>query len=728
MMFVARLNALARIAAQRSDVIIVAFMLMAIAMMIIPLPTYLVDSLIGVNIALSVLILVVAFYIHHSVEFSALPPLILLSTLFRLSLSITTTRLILLDGNAGHIVKAFGDFVIAGQVVVGLVVFLIITVAQFVVITKGAERVAEVAARFTLDAMPGKQMSIDNDLRNGDIDQAEARRRRSRLERESQMFGAMDGAMKFVKGDAIAGLVILAVNLLGGMLIGMLERDMPFAQAVHTYSLLTVGDGLIAQIPALLISVAAGTVVTRVNSEGTEHDLGTEIVRQLGTSHRALSLTALILLGVAFLPGFPAAVFLGLAAILGGSAVVLWRRERRTRELALDPVGAPLAGEDASPETLTPQAEHSTNAPNPAEAFPRPLHSRVLLTLGTTLAAEAPPQPLRQRIEALCHDLRGELGIEVPVPDLCIDRQQGGDTYSVELEGVPVREGELPPGHLLLQDDPVHAQLLDLDCLPAPAPLGKEQGQWLPREQQARLDEAGIGYLTTEEVLVAMLERTLRRYAADFLGIQETRVLLERVEAEYPELVKEALRTVPLQRVAEAWRQLVAEGVSLRNQRALLEAMVEWGSREADPGRLAEHLRAALARQISHQHADRQRVISAFVLAPALEEQLRNAVRRQDKGREAILPDDLGRALLTQLRSLCGQRQDDDRSVLLSHPELRRALRRLTVRGELELAVLSFRELAGEYNLQAVGTLHLIDTPSRRAGNSGAVTSLASAS
>jgi type III secretion protein V len=728
MMLVARLNGLARIAAQRSDVIIVAFMLMAIAMMIIPLPTYLVDSLIGINIALSVLILVVAFYIHHSVEFSALPPLILLSTLFRLALSITTTRLILLDGNAGHIVKAFGDFVIAGQVVVGLVVFLIITVAQFVVITKGAERVAEVAARFTLDAMPGKQMSIDNDLRNGDIDQAEARRRRSRLERESQMFGAMDGAMKFVKGDAIAGLVILAVNLLGGMLIGMLERDLPFAQAVHTYSLLTVGDGLIAQIPALLISVAAGTVVTRVNSEGTEHDLGTEIVRQLGASHRALSLTALILLGVALLPGFPAAIFIGLAAVLGGSAFMLWRRERRNRAPEANSVHAPLADQEGSPDAVLHPAEHPIEGPDQADAFPRPLHSRVLLTLGTALAAQAPAQPLRQRIEALCHDLRGELGIEVPVPDLCIDREQGRMTYSVELEGVPVGEGELPSERLLLQDDPVHAQLLDLDCLQAPAPLGQEQGQWLPREQQQRLDDAGIGYLTGEEVLVAMLERILRRYAADFLGIQETRVLLERVEAEYPELVKEALRTVPLQRVAEAWRQLVAEGVSVRNQRGLLEAMVEWGSRETDPGRLAEHLRAALARQISHQHADRQRVISALVLAPALEEQLRNALRRQDKGREAILPDDLGRALLTQLRSLCAQRQDDDRSVLLSHPELRRALRRLTVRGELELAVLSFRELAGEYNLQAVGTLQPIDTPSRRVGNSGAVTSLASAS
>ncbi len=492
MTFMNRLNLLAQIASKRTDVIIVAFMLMAIAMMIIPLPTYLVDALIGVNIALSLLILIVAFYINHSVEFSALPPLILLSTLFRLSLSITTTRLILLDGNAGHIVKAFGDFVIAGQVVVGLVVFLIITVAQFVVITKGAERVAEVAARFTLDAMPGKQMSIDNDLRNGDIDQAEARRRRSRLERESQMFGAMDGAMKFVKGDAIAGLVILFVNLLGGMMIGMVERGMPFAEAAHTYSLLTVGDGLIAQIPALLISVAAGTVVTRVNSDGEERDLGTEIVRQLGASHRALGLTALILLGVGLLPGFPLLVFVTLAAVLGGSAVVLWRRAR---------TGASVPAIDL-PED---EPAMEPDAPEVLETFERPLDSRVLLSVGDGLAQVAPLQPLRQRIEALCHEIRADLGIDVTVPEVYLDRSMSADRFQVELEGVPVCEGEFDGQWLLLQDDPVHAQLLAVEPREAPSPISERSGRWVEREHASQLQEAGIGFLLPTRCCVRCL-------------------------------------------------------------------------------------------------------------------------------------------------------------------------------------------------------------------------------
>jgi type III secretion protein V len=713
MTLVNRLNRLAQMASQRTDVIIVAFMLMAIAMMIIPLPTYLVDALIALNIALSLLILIVAFYINHSVEFSALPPLILLSTLFRLSLSITTTRLILLDGNAGHIVKAFGDFVIAGQVVVGLVVFLIITVAQFVVITKGAERVAEVAARFTLDAMPGKQMSIDNDLRNGDIDQAEARRRRSRLERESQMFGAMDGAMKFVKGDAIAGLVILFVNLLGGMMIGMVERDMPFAEAAHTYSLLTVGDGLIAQIPALLIAVAAGTVVTRVNSDGEERDLGTEIVRQLGASYRALALTALILLGVGLLPGFPLAVFIGLAAVLGGCAFMLWRREFKPSVVA-------------EPEIEQPQVVVEPQRLDLAESFERPLDCRVLLSIGPGLAEAAPLQPLRQRVESLCHDIRADLGIDVPVPEIFLDRALAADRFVIELESVPVCEGGFSANMLLLRDDPVHAHLLDVEVLEAPSPLGGRDGQWVAREHADALQEAGIGFLMADEVLREVLDRTLRRYASDFLGIQETRSILERLEDKYGELTKEVLRIMPLQRIAESLRLLVDEGVSIRNRRGLLEAMVEWAGRENDAGRLTEHLRAALSRQISHQYADRNRVISAFVLAPSLEEQLRSAIRRQDKGRD-LVPEDMSRPLLMQLRKLCEVLPESDATVLLVHPELRRGMRRLIVRAELQLPVLSFRELATEYNLQAVGNLSLTDITARPA-KAGAVTPLASAS
>jgi len=299
------LNVLGR----RQDLVVVVLLVTAILMMILPLPTWLVDGLIGVNMASAVLLLMMALYLKNPLDFSTLPSIILITTIFRLALSITTTRLILLQADAGDIVETFGNFVIAGELIVGLVVFLIITIVQFVVITKGSERVAEVAARFTLDALPGKQMSIDADLRNGDIEQHEARSRRSVLERESQFFGAMDGAMKFVKGDAIAGLIIVAVNLIGGISIGMFRKGMSAGEAVDVYSLLTVGDGLAAQLPALFVSLAAGSVITRVAADDTEN-LGTDITRQMVSSSLALRVAAAILLIMMFIPGFPWPVFL----------------------------------------------------------------------------------------------------------------------------------------------------------------------------------------------------------------------------------------------------------------------------------------------------------------------------------------------------------------------------------------------------------------------------------
>ncbi|WP_222909969.1 type III secretion system export apparatus subunit SctV [Pseudomonas sp. DNDY-54] len=693
----ARLNALARMAAQRTDVVIVAFMLMAIAMMIIPLPTYLVDTLIAINIALSMLVLIVAFYISSPVELSTLPPLILLSTLFRLSLSITTTRLILLQGDAGNIVEAFGNFVIAGELVVGMVIFLIITIAQFIVITKGAERVAEVAARFTLDAMPGKQMSIDNDLRNGDIDQHEARRRRSNLQRESQLFGAMDGSMKFVKGDAIAALVILFVNLIGGLTIGMLKRDMSFAEAAQVYSLLTVGDGLVAQIPALLIALAAGTVVTRVSSGEGGADLGSEIIGQIASGQRALSLTAVILVAMAFVPGFPATVFIGLALLLGGIAYLIRRNEQRQA------VAQAQASESSEAEVPAPPAETPSAAPE---------NSRVLLKIGPGLGQSIALHPFQQRLEALRNELHAELGIEFPLPAVHLVPSDAAHSFRIELEGIPLETGELSPDRLLYQDDPLHLELLDVQRYEAGSPLTSGPATWIARAEQPGLDEAGIGYLLPEEVLTTLLGRTLRRHAGDFLGIQETRQLLARMEEEYPELVTEAVRVLPVQRLAEALRGLVREGVSIRNSRALLEAMVEWNGkdREGDAQALIEHLRRSLARQISHQHADGNRVISAFVIGSRSLGKLLDGVRDQDGARGSAKARELFRRLLRELRQCCEALPEPRQAVLVVHPELRPFLARICAREELELAVLSFTELAAGYNLQAIKVINTDST------------------
>lgn len=693
------LQRLAAQAAQRTEIIVVLFMLMAVVMMIIPLPTLLVDALIAVSIALSILVLMVAFYIRKPLELSALPGLILLSTLFRLALSISTTRLILLHADAGHIIEAFGKFVVAGEVVVGLVIFLIITIAQFVVITKGSERVAEVAARFSLDAMPGKQMSIDNDLRNGDIDAAEARQRRSALQRESQLFGAMDGAMKFVKGDAIAGLIILVVNLLGGLLIGMLGKGMSFAEAGYTYSLLTVGDGLIAQIPALLISVAAGTVVTRVANEEAAQDLGSEILGQLGGNPPALVITAAILAAAGLVPGFPTLVFFTLAIVLGGCAWLLVRRRR----MAATETG--VEAEASASVEVEPEEETSTG------------DERLCLLLGPGLAEEVSRQTLRQRLEGVGLTLGEKLGVTFETPGIAVDMTAAPRRFRLEFEGVPVREGELPEGRLLLRGDPVYLELAEIASEMALSPLDGKPTPWVGAEQAVALEEAGIAYWQTDEILGEVVRRGLRHHSSDFIGIQETRELLAALEEQHGELVREALRSVPLQRMADAFRRLVAEQVSIRNRRALLEAMVEWDGRDSDGSRLADYLRTAVARQLSHAHADERRVIAAFVLSSGVEGALLEAIRGHEPGRGEPRSRLLSRALIKELQQDVGRLDPGRQAVLVTHPELRRAIAQLSAQDGLEIAVLAFTELAPEYSLQAI---KVIDLPKIARPNDGA--------
>ncbi|MCE8016463.1 type III secretion system export apparatus subunit SctV [Halomonas sp. MCCC 1A17488] len=719
----AKLNLLAQRAAQRSDVVIALFIVLAVVMMIIPLPTTLVDALIGINIGFSLLILVVAFYISHPVEYSSLPPIILLATLFRLALSITTTRLILLDGDAGKMVSAFGNFVIAGEVMIGLVVFLIITVAQFLVITKGAERVAEVAARFILDAMPGKQMSIDNDFRNGDIEQAEARSRRQRLEQESQLYGAMDGAMKFVKGDAIAGLVILCVNLIGGLSIGMVKRGMSFGEAVDTYSLLTVGDGLVAQIPALLIAVGAGTVVTRVSSSsGHSGDLGSEIVGQLGRSARALGLTAVILFFAAFIPGFASGVFLTLAAGLGFAAFVMHRRER-SLVAQVDASGelsspAPLAaGAAPTPtrEAATPADEEP--APNADTAPEAGGSHRVVLCLSVSLADGLSLDALRWELDDARRRAGANLGIEMPGVGLRTDAALEADHFAIELDEVPITQGELPAERVLLDDDPVHLELLEVEAAEHPSPLGRHSGHWVAAQEVERLDEAGIGYRRADQVLCLCLERTLARYAGEFVGIQETRTLLSRMEQDYAELVGEAVRVVSLQKISDILRRLVDEGIPLRALRTILEAVVTWGPQEANVPRLTERIRAALSRQICHRFARADRVLPAWVVTRQLEEAIRATQRSADgAARSGSVPAALSRALNRWFQQRLEMLDSDVSPVVVVSADVRPVLQQWAKRHELDLPVIAWSEVAPEFSLQSLAQVRLPQANSRGDG------------
>lgn len=478
--------------AARQEIALVALLVLTMAMMILPMPTMLADVLIATNIGLSVVLMMVAIHIGGPVEFSTLPSLILITTAFRLSLSITTSRMVLVQGDAGEIIRTFGEFVIAGNVVVGLVVYLIITIVQFVVISKGSERVAEVAARFTLDALPGKQISIDTDLKNGDIDQKEARRRRRLLERESQLYGAMDGAMKFVKGDSIASLVIIVVNLVGGITIGCLQRGLSFSDAIHTYSLLAVGDGLIAQIPALLISLTSGIIVTRTSSDNGGN-LGQDIFAQLTAEPRTLQIASFVLAALAIVPGFPTPVFLTLAVILGFAGWALASRAGRERERRF--------AEARQAELDEPEA------------------ARLQIAIGAALGADR--EGLHRALDEMRRTLGSRLGVRVPRLRLTDDAVPDATSWRLDVNGVPSRSG---------QADDVETLVADLRRT-----LIKIAGQFIGiQETQRLLKEMETSYadLVAEATKAAppvRLAEVLRRLLDESVSIAELRLILEAV-------------------------------------------------------------------------------------------------------------------------------------------------------------------------------------------------------
>jgi type III secretion protein V len=687
------------VASRRGDLAIATLVLVAIVMMIVPLPTPVVDMLITANIAASVLILLVAFYIAEPLEVSSLPSVILIATLFRLAITITTARLILLQADAGEIISAFGSFVVGGNIAVGLVIFIIITVAQFVVITKGAERVAEVAARFTLDALPGKQMSIDSDLRGGDIDQAEARRQRRRLSQESHLYGAMDGAMKFVRGDAIAGLVIIIVNLIGGLAIGSLQHGLSLSAAAETYSLLTVGDGLVAQIPALLVSVAAGTVVTRVASVD-RLDLGTQISQQLLGDPRALFLGAIIMVGLAFIPGFPTSAFLTLGVALAAGGY--WSHRQRLRAAAASPPSSLTAGE--AQRNLESEARRAASQSTPASDAAKPVRHRIAVCLGRQLADRVTPEDFNEQVAQVRHHLAVDLGVEPSPVGLRVDQGMEPNHFRLELEGVPVIEGDIPADRVLVESDPVDLELLAVPFDPGPRIVSRRPAGWVELRHRETLAAAGLEFFGPTEVLARWLAQVLRRYATHFIGIQETRELLARTDKDYPELMKEVQKVATLQKIAEILRRLVEENVPVNNLRLILEAVVEWGPREQDTVLLVEYIRIALRRQICYRCADRNRVIVAYMLERGVEEVLRSSVRPTTVGAFLSIADTAARPIVDRIRQAFAA-APDTLPVVLTSMDVRRHVRNLLVRNDLDVTVLSYQELAPEFSVQPLGPI-----------------------
>jgi type III secretion protein V len=633
-----------------ADLALAGLVVSIVGMMIVPLPTLLLDLLISVNIAAAVTLLLVAIYVSDALKIATFPTLLLLTTLFRLALEVSATRLILLRADAGEVIRAFGNFVVAGNLVVGAVIFLILTMIQFIVISKGSERVAEVAARFTLDAMPGKQMSIDAELRAGHIDHNEARRRRAALTRESQLFGSMDGAMKFVKGDAIAGIVVLAVNIVGGLIIGIVQRGLDASTAARTYTVLTIGEGLVSQIPALVISTSAGIIVTRVASEEEGGHLGRDIGLQIIAQPKAIAIAAGLLMLLAVVPGLPAIPFLTLAVILGTVAWKLLRAPApRSAEAAAASVGAgslPAGGPRAAGAAA---GDEATLSP-----LLTPVAVEVSKELGARLggfATELVPS-LRERLFA-------ELGLPLPAVRLRPGAPglEGG-RFVIRLNEVPLARGEIA------------------------------RERW-----DAAADEVGDAVLAL-----------LRRYGHELFGLEEAQALLDALERTHPTLVREVIpKLVSPVLFTDIARRLVEEGISLRNLKDILGALAEWAPHERDPVALTEHVRAALRRVITHRYAGDGGALAAYLLDPMIEDAIREAVQKTATGSYLALEPQLSTDIVAAVGRAVGPGAAG--AVLLTGAEIRRYVRRLVETDHPNLAVLSFQELAPEAQIRPIARI-----------------------
>jgi type III secretion protein V len=638
-----------------SDLVLAGLVVAIVGMMIVPLPTLLLDLLISVNIATAVVVLLVSLYVGEALRFATFPTLLLLTTLFRLALEISVTRLILLRANAGEVIHAFGSFVVAGNLVVGAVIFLILTLVQFIVISKGAERVAEVAARFTLDAMPGKQMSIDAELRAGHIDHNEARRRRAALARESQLFGSMDGAMKFVKGDAIAGIVVLAVNIVGGLVIGVLQRGLDVATAARTYTVLTIGEGLVAQIPALVISTSAGIIVTRVASEEEGGHLGRDIGMQVMAQPKAIAVAAGLLALLAIVPGLPAVPFLTLAAILG---LVAWRLLRTPSDA--EGAAATLPGAGAGAGARAPSAQAAEIAPPPVLT---PIAVEVAGELGTLIGSRGPGDAgtfVTQVVPQLRERLFAELGLPLPVVRLRPDLPDLAPTaFVIRLNEVPLGRGDIP-----------------------------------------REDWDGAADRLGDEVLALV-----RRYGHELFGLEETQGLLDALERTHPALVREVVpKLISPVLLTDVLRRLVEEGISLRNLRDILGALAEWAPQERDPVALTEHVRVALRRAITYKHAGDSGVLAAYLLDPMIEDAVRDGIQKTAAGSYLALEPQISRDIIAAIGRALGP-EGSNGAVLLTGVEIRRYVRRLVETEHPGLAVLSFQELAPEAQIRPIARI-----------------------
>lgn len=684
---------------KKGNLILVIAISAVLCMMIMPLPQFILDSLLATNMIAALTIMLVSISISSSMKLAAFPTMLLMATLFRLGLNISSTRLILSEGQAGRIIETFGYFATGSNLLVGFIMFIILTIIQFVVIAKGSERVAEVAARFTLDALPGKQMSIDADLRAGLLDQNEAKYKRDQLSKESKLFGAMDGALKFVKGDAIAGIIITMVNLVGGILAGVSIHGYSFGDSINTFALLSIGDGLVSQIPALLIAISAGFVVTRVNDEDSEASLGEDIGIQIFSQPKALATTALLALGVGCLPGFPFWIFMFLSIILFGVSFHTLQSARKVLTQP-KPVDDFILDQNASAATVVGHTEPFVLEVGPAlyEIFrsdDRWLHC----------------------FNTLYPQLKNKLSLELGVlfPDIKISINQSlanGNRYNLRLFEVPIDFGMISPHHcsLIGGDEDLQGLKIAQPENTTETVHGTHLVQW-QLQQKSQLAQSGVDTFGPEEMLLRHIARVLRKNAGDFIGIQEVRNLLTKVEQNYPELVREVVpKLMSIQKLTEIVKRLVEEEVSIRDFRLILQTLSCLTPDTKDPVTLTEQVRVGLKRAITHRYTHGGNRLKVITLAQDIEEAVRGNIQRNGQECYLAIPPEKMRQMTKAFKALAAQLEKQSQTpVLLTQIDIRRYVRKLVEQDYPELAVLSFQELDSKVMLEQVGEVNFVD-------------------
>ncbi len=700
---VAKLPDINEFISKYADVIMAFLVAGVLGMILIPMPTWLLDILLVISLSIGMVVLLVALYISDALKIASFPTILLITTLFRLALNISSTRLILLDGDAGEVIQAFGQFVAGGNFIVGGILFLIITLVNFLVIAKGAERVSEVAARFTLDAMPGKQMSIDADLRAGNITMEQAQERRSTLQRESQMYGAMDGAMKFVKGDAIAGIIITIINIIGGLAIGVMQRDMEIGAAAKLYTILSIGDGLISMIPAFVISLSAGIVVTRVAGDSKKDtSLGKDVLTQLTYYPKVFLIGGVMLFILGSVPGLPTIPFMTLAiAFIAFGYFKTRKKKEKIQEMVQEP---------KEKKIKKAMEKHG-------DQLPFILPSPISLEVGSALIpfvddSQDGGRFINELIPLLRHGLYYELGVNFPgiqVRGQTVDMEP--EAYIININEVPVARGKIMQGCILVGEPQEQLNLFNIKGKETIHPIDGSIVTWVSENYKEVCVQAGFRMWDVAEYLILHLSYVLRKHAFEFVGLQEVQTLLTELEKTHPALVKELVpKVITVLQLAEIFQRLVQEEIAIRDLKNIFSTLAQWAEIERNTLTLTEHIRAGLKRYVTHKFAGHGNSLAVYLLDPHIEDLVKDSIRSTEKGNYLALDPEITQELIEAVGKEIASHPFPPGAkppVILTTAEVRRYFRKIIELEFPQLSVVSYQELSENLRIQPIARVQL---------------------